>query len=80
MPGGSPNPRDYGFYLALSQIGLEMVAPLGVGIALDHYLDWAPWATIVGALLGLIGGMMHLVILVNQHNKSDSSRPRRDQQ
>ena len=63
------NPKDLGKALALSQIGLEMVVPIGLGFALDSYMDWLPWATVVGAVLGLILGLAHLV----QLTKKDAS-------
>ena len=77
QPGGR-DPRELGFYFALSQVGMEMVVPVGAGAALDHYLGWAPWGTIVGALLGLGVGMAHLILLLNNHAKSKSSQ-RQDQ-
>ena len=40
-----------------------MVAPIGLGLLLDHYLNWMPWATIIGAVIGLVGGVFHLVKL-----------------
>ena len=63
------NPKDLGKALALSQIGLEMVVPIVLGFALDSYLGWLPWATVVGAVLGLILGLAHLV----QLTKKDAS-------
>jgi F0F1-type ATP synthase assembly protein I len=60
-----------GYYFALAQIGLEMVAPMGVGLGLDYYFNWTPWATVVGCLLGFVGGMVHLVLLVQQHDSEE---------
>jgi F0F1-type ATP synthase assembly protein I len=58
--------KEMGRYLALAQVGLEMVVPAGVGVALDYSFGWAPWGVIVGAVLGLIGGMAHLIHLAGQ--------------
>jgi F0F1-type ATP synthase assembly protein I len=70
MPSGTPDPRrELGFYFSLSQVGLEMVVPVGVGIALDHYLHWRPWGTIAGAALGLVVGLVHLVVILNRHDQ-----------
>jgi F0F1-type ATP synthase assembly protein I len=68
-----------GFYWALSQVGLEMVVPVGVGIALDRYFHWTPWGTVVGAVLGLVVGFVHLVVMLNRHEQ-DGAGPseRRD--
>jgi len=73
MPGGQPDPKEMGFYFALAQVGLEMVVPVGIGAVLDHYLNWMPWATAVGAVLGLAGGLAHLVAILNKHDRSESS-------
>ena len=74
MPQGPPDPRQLGVYVAISQVGLEMVAPIGLGVALDHYLGWTPWATVVGAVVGLVGGIAHLLVLVNRRNGPGSAR------
>lgn len=78
MLPGSQDPKELGFYFALSQIGMEMVAPVGLGALLDYYLQWAPWGTIVGALVGLIGGMAHLIALVNSRNRAKATERRQD--
>ncbi len=68
MRNRTPDPRELGYYFALAQVGLEMVFPLGVGLVLDHYLNWSPWATVVGAVVGFVGGLFHLVIMVSRHD------------
>ena len=75
MPSGpSDSRREMGFYFALSQVGLEMVVPVGVGIAVDRFLHWTPWGTVVGAGLGLVVGLVHLVVILNRHDQ-DGTRP-----
>jgi F0F1-type ATP synthase assembly protein I len=61
-----PDPKQIGRYYAMAQVGLEMAAPIGIGAFLDTRFGWLPWATIAGALLGLGGGLYHLVKLLNQ--------------
>jgi F0F1-type ATP synthase assembly protein I len=79
MHQGLPNPKEMGRYLAIGQIGLEMVAPIILGLLLDYQLGWMPWATVVGAILGLAGGISHLVVISNRsENKQDSQRPQED--
>jgi F0F1-type ATP synthase assembly protein I len=73
------HPREFGKYVALAQVGLEMVAPVGVGIALDHYLGWTPWGTIGGAVLGLVGGVAHLIALTNRSDDPGSSQTPREE-
>ena len=68
-----PDRKDMGRYVALSQVGLEMVVPIVVGLVVDHYLKWTPWATIAGAVLGLCGGLVHLVHMLGKMDAGDSS-------
>jgi F0F1-type ATP synthase assembly protein I len=77
MQDKSWGPKDFGHFMSLSQVGMEMVAPIGLGLALDHYFRWTPWATIAGAVFGFVGGITHLIALVNRRD-SDSSKPGRD--
>ena len=78
MPAGPPSPKDLGTYVALAQIGMEMVAPIGLGIALDYWLHWTPWAAVAGAVLGFVGGMAHLLALLNRSKNTGTSESRRD--
>jgi F0F1-type ATP synthase assembly protein I len=70
MYSGVPNPKEVGRYLALAQVGLEMVSPIGLGLALDYSFGWLPWGTIVGAVFGLIAGIGHLFMLANRQARS----------
>ena len=78
MFGGSTDPKKMAQYLALSQVGLEMVAPIILGLVLDYYLNWSPWGVLVGAVLGLIGGIAHLVQLTSSKNNEKQTRSPRD--
>src|SRR5262249_13896238 len=80
MSEDSPGPSKLGRYAELSQIGLEMVAPIGLGAWLDYWRGWGPWGAIAGAILGLIGGMAHLVAIRNKQSSQGPSKERRDQQ
>jgi F0F1-type ATP synthase assembly protein I len=55
--------------MSIGQVGMEMVAPIGLGFLLDYYLHTLPWFMIAGAVIGLVGGIVHLVIL-NQPKRS----------
>jgi F0F1-type ATP synthase assembly protein I len=82
MPGHSPDSKEVGRYFALAMVGVEMVAPIVIGLLLDSSLGWtpAPWGVTCGAILGLVGGLYHLVILAKQFDRKDSSgRPREPQ-
>ena len=69
------DPRDVRRYMSLSQVGLEMVAPIGLGLALDLLLGWLPWGVIVGAVLGFSVGLIHLIVVVSKDD-SDSTKPK----
>jgi len=70
-----PDSREMGYYFALAQIGLEMVAPMGLGIGLDYWFGWTPWATVIGLVLGFVGGLVHLVLLVQRHDAEERRPP-----
>ncbi|MFT2536311.1 AtpZ/AtpI family protein, partial [Escherichia coli] len=56
-------------YVALAQVGLEMVVPVIGGLFVDAGLGTSPWLTILGAVVGLVGGITHLVILSSGTNE-----------
>jgi F0F1-type ATP synthase assembly protein I len=58
---GSGDQKELGRYLALSQVGMEMVAPIALGWLVDDYFRISPWGVIAGAVIGFIGGLAHLV-------------------
>ena len=74
MPGNSESPRQLAYYFALSQVGFEMAAPIGLGYLIDWWLGVFPWITIGGAVLGLVGGLYHLVSLAKDEPKDDPSQ------
>ena len=73
--------RKLGFYYSLAQVGMEMALPAGVGYWIDYAFQTQPWGVIIGAVLGLAVGMLHLVALLNQQNKNRkaSSGTKQDQ-
>jgi F0F1-type ATP synthase assembly protein I len=80
MPEDPLNRRDLGYYFAIGQVGLEMVVPIALGVAIDSYLGSTPWGTVVGAVLGLAGGLAHLITILNHQKESQRSpqEPRQD--
>jgi F0F1-type ATP synthase assembly protein I len=66
------NRKDFSRYLAMSQAGFEMVVPIGIGVAVDHYCNTNPWGAVVGAVAGLTLGVTHLVFL---SRKGDDDKP-----
>jgi F0F1-type ATP synthase assembly protein I len=49
--------------MTIGQVGIEMAAPIGIGFAIDYLLNTTPILMIVGAVLGFVGGVYHLVVL-----------------
>jgi hypothetical protein len=68
---------DIGYYFALAQTGVEMAAPVAVGMVLDSYFGWAPWATAAGAVIGLAGGLTHMVLMLGRAEKQRPPEPPR---
>jgi F0F1-type ATP synthase assembly protein I len=66
--------REYGLYLAMAQCGIEMVVPLALGAWLDYVMGWTPWAAVAGAVLGFVGGMIHLISMSNKIGQSQSKK------
>jgi F0F1-type ATP synthase assembly protein I len=65
--------RDAGRLFGYSQVGLEMVAPIVLGLYLDERLGWSPWGVVAGTVLGLVGGLTHLIALTREPEANDSS-------
>jgi F0F1-type ATP synthase assembly protein I len=80
MPPKRPSPRDVGFYYSLAQIGLEMVAPIGLGVVIDLYFNTLPWATIITAVLGPVAGFLHLISMLNRRQQTDLEKKDQDSQ
>lgn len=63
--------RRLGLYLALAQVGTEMVVPAVLGLILDLNLGWTPWGLVVGVVLGLVGGFYHMLAILKQLKQRD---------
>ena len=58
-----PDPSEFGRLMAMSQVGLEMVGFIVVGLVIDYYARTGPWGLILGAVFGFAGGLAHLIVL-----------------
>jgi ATP synthase protein I len=58
-------PKDDSNWGALTGIGFEMLAGVGLGLVIGLWLDkkfgWSPWGTVGCSLLGLAAGMYLLI-------------------
>ncbi|MBM3994519.1 MAG: AtpZ/AtpI family protein [Planctomycetes bacterium] len=68
-----PTPRELGYYASLAQVGMEMALPVVLGYWADEWLGTTPWLTVVAAILGFVGGLVHLIALVQEKARQDSS-------
>jgi F0F1-type ATP synthase assembly protein I len=66
--------QELGYYMTLAQVGLEMVAPVIVGLVADHFAGTMPWITLGGIVLGFVGGLTHLVMLGQKQDKRIGQR------
>jgi hypothetical protein len=67
--------KEYGQLFLLASVSLEMVAPMAIGWLLDRTFGWQPWGVIGGALFGMIGGIVHLVLLAQKQDRPANKRP-----
>lgn len=72
--------REWSLYLALGQVGLEMVVPIGLGFVLDRWLRTFPGFTAGGVVLGFIVGIVHLLHLLRRLDQSDSHEAKQNDQ
>ncbi len=63
----------------VSTVGLEMAIPAGLGVWLDRHWGTSPWLVMLGALVGFVTAMRHLLRLAETRNKQDKrNRSSRD--
>lgn len=78
MAAKNSDSRETGLYFALGQAGIEMVAPLGIGLWLDYQFGWGPWGLIVGALVGFVGGTVHMIVMAQQIEREREKNRKND--
>ena len=58
---------SYPAFLRGQLTGEEVLfSPGRLGLWLDYYFDWSPWATVIGAILGFVGGTAHLIVMAQK--------------
>lgn len=73
-----PDPKEAARLYSFAQVGLEMAVPIAVGAWLDGHYGLRPWGVTIGAVLGLGGGIVHLLVLLRRQEAQDSRPPRQD--
>src|SRR2546428_31253 len=76
-PPGGQDPRKFGLAVMLGQAGLEMVAPIALGVLLDRWLNTMPWLTVPGAVVGFVGGLGHMPSRATRLNAASPPPPAR---
>ena len=63
--------------LGLAGLGLELAAAVVggtlVGLWIDRHYDSAPWAAVVGGLVGIVGGLYNFVRQASRAMREDSA-------
>ena len=72
MPGDDDRLPLSGWAVA-SATSSSLIGPVILGILLDTWLDWKPWATIAGVLLGLLGCLALLIRMNRQSMRGKSN-------
>lgn len=76
MPLGM-SPDDMKVYARYSQLGMEMVAPILLGLGLDWWLKTQPWGVVGGAALSLVYMVFRLRGLMNELDRAADRRQQR---
>lgn len=64
--GDKPGGNDYRVLALASTAVGELVAPILIGIWLDSRFDWSPYGLAVGAVIGFVGSIAHLMVIANR--------------
>jgi F0F1-type ATP synthase assembly protein I len=54
-----------------------MVVPVAIGVFLDGRFGWSPWGVAVGAVVGFVGGLAHMLILLKRGEERRPPEPPR---
>ncbi len=65
----TPAGSDYRSLALISTAVAEMVVPILLGVWLDHRAGTGPWGLILGALLGVVGGTAHLIVIARREDR-----------
>lgn len=74
-PQDGRDASDYRGLALASTAVLELVAPILIGVWLDRKFGWEPWGLAVGAVVGFVGGIAHLVLLTKRADRGKPGGP-----
>ncbi len=75
MPDDQSRSSQFGYLMAIGQVGIEMVVPIGLGVLADVKLKTMPLFVVIGVLVGLIGGMLHMMALLKRMDQLKNKKP-----
>ncbi len=67
----SPDRADYRVLALAGTAVAELVVPVLIGAWADRHFDSAPWGLLVGAIVGFVGGVVHLMVVASKANGSN---------
>lgn len=74
MWGGLIDPKFLRQGVSLLTVVADLLVPIGVGIALDHYMGWGSWGTLIGLIVGFAGSLLHLVVLLKRQDANPDTK------
>jgi len=61
---------------SITTIGLEFSLPVVIGLVIDRHWHTTPGATLIGAVVGFLAGMIHILAVArNLSARAESSSP-----
>jgi F0F1-type ATP synthase assembly protein I len=61
---------------SITSIGLELSLPVGIGFVIDRQWHTTPVATLIGAVLGFLAGMLHILAVAKTFSAPPQSASR----
>ena len=59
-------------WAVMSQVGMELFGPVLLGLLIDYAFGSMPWATVIGAVLGMLVGFVHLAQIAKRMGGPDA--------
>ncbi len=70
--------KAWGWGYQTIAISLEMVVPALLGLGVDRWLGTLPAGVILGAIFGMVAGMVHLVQFAKRIGEQENASKRRE--
>ena len=74
-PVGGQGGRSRRPQMGLAGLGMELLAAVVgatlIGLWIDRRFDCAPWGVLIGAIVGIVGGLLNFIRAANRAVKRD---------